>query len=274
MDHLASILERAERDGNVRRLRPAAEPSAAPKLEHLSPIVTPVVVEPVAAAPIEAAEAAPATRGAVARLHPSVVVGTAPESLAADRYRSLGTRILHADNGVAVQVLLVTSPASSDGKSVTAANVAMTLAQANERRVCLVDANLRSPQVDRLFGLPRQPGLGDVVAGQVRLDQALVRIEGRDLTILPAGTAHARPSELMGTSAMRRTLDDLRTRFDCVLVDSPAALPLADVGSLAPLVDSVLLVIRAGVTSKSAIRDAAAVLGHTAILGMVLNEAA
>lgn len=272
MDHLASILERAERDGTVHRLRTTVEPAAAPRPDHGAKIV----IEPVAPPPPADVVAEPvlSARTSAARLHPSVVTGTAPESLAAERYRALGTRILNADNGVPVHVLLVTSPAAGDGKSVTAANLGLTLAQAYERRVCIVDANLRAPQVDRLFGLSKQPGLAGVLAGKAKLDQALVRIDGRDLTILPSGVPPARPSELIGTSAMRRTIDELRTRFDCVLIDSPAALPLADVGSLAPLVDSVVLVVRAGVTSKSAIRDAASAFGHTAILGMVLNEAA
>jgi Mrp family chromosome partitioning ATPase len=94
------------------------------------------------------------------------------------------------------------------------------------------------------------------------------------LTILSAGTPHPRPAELLVTSAMRRTIDELRTQFDFVVVDTPAIQPLADVSSLTPFVDSVLLVARTGLTSKTAVRDAATALGSTAVLGIVLNEAA
>jgi receptor protein-tyrosine kinase len=83
-----------------------------------------------------------------------------------------------------------------------------------------------------------------------------------------------RPAELLGTTAMRRTLETLRSQFDRVVVDAPATTPLADVGILTPLVDCVLLVVRSGTTSKPAIHDAVAALDASKLLGVVLNEAA
>jgi tyrosine-protein kinase Etk/Wzc len=125
-----------------------------------------------------------------------------------------------------------------------------------------------------MFGVGRQPGLAEVLAGRNRLDEALVQLEGSSLSLLTAGAAHARPAELLLSSAMRRIIDDLRSVFDFILIDTPAMQPLADVGSLTPFVDSVLLVARAGMTSKAAIREAAASMGTTTVLGIVLNEAA
>jgi Mrp family chromosome partitioning ATPase len=101
-----------------------------------------------------------------------------------------------------------------------------------------------------------------------------VAIEEHHITVLPAGTPSGHPAELLGTTTMRRTIDALRSHFDCVLIDAPAALPLADVGILTPLVDSVVMVVRAGVTSKPAIHDAIASIQDAKLLGIVLNESA
>ena len=274
MDHMTGILERAERDGTVRRIKTNGEPAMVRPTQAVTPSVAPVVEAVPITAPEEAAAAASTVRMLPARLDATVVAGTSPDSQAAERYRALRTRILHADHGVGTRVLLVTSPREGEGKTVTAANLALSLAQGQERRVCLIDANLRSPRVDRMFGVPRQPGLAEVLAGRNRLDEALVQIEGSSLSLLTAGATHPRPAELLVISAMRRIIDELRSVFDFIIIDTPAMQPLADVGSLTPFVDSVLLVARAGMTSKAAIREAAAGMGTTTVLGIVLNEAA
>jgi Mrp family chromosome partitioning ATPase len=113
-----------------------------------------------------------------------------------------------------------------------------------------------------------------VLTGRVSLEEALVVLEEHHLSVLPAGTRSTHPAELFGTTMMRRTLEALRSRFDRIVIDSPAVNPLADVGILTPLVDSVVLIVRAGVTSKPAIHDAIAALDAGKLLGIVLNEAA
>jgi capsular exopolysaccharide synthesis family protein len=279
MSRIQNILEKAERDGSMRRVR-AADP--------LVPVASDVLAAEAAALTASAAVAPPldaigtgavpsippvrAIRGAM--LDRRLVAAMAPDAAAAEQYRALRTRILHADTGAAVNIILVTSPARGDGKTLTAGNLGLTMAQDYQRRICVVDANLRRPHIHRLFGLPDGPGLAEVLAGQASLEEALVTLEDQDITLLPAGHAPARPAELLGTTAMRRTLDALRSQFDRVVIDAPATAPLADVGILTPLVDSVLLVVRAGITSKPAIHDAVASLDGSKLLGIVLNEAA
>jgi capsular exopolysaccharide synthesis family protein len=173
-----------------------------------------------------------------------------------------------------MNVLLITSPGRGEGKTLTAGNLALTMAQEFQQRVCLVDADMRQPHVHRLFGIAEGPGLSDVLGGRATLDEALIAIEEHRITVVPAGRAHEHPAELLGTLSMRRTLESLRAQFDRVVVDAPAATLLADVGILTPLVDSVLLVVRAGVTAKPAVHDAIAALDGSKLLGVVLNEAA
>ena len=209
-----------------------------------------------------------------ARLSPSLIAGMSPSGIAAEQYRALRTRIVHRENGGAVNVVLITSPGRGDGKSLTVGNLGLAMAQEYQQRVCIVDADFRSPQQHRLFGLYEAPGLSDVLTGRVSLDEALISLQEHHVSVLPAGTRSAHPAELFGTTAMRRTLEALRSRFDRIIIDAPAATPLADVGILTPLVDSVVLIVRAGVTSKPAIHDAIAAVDAGKLLGIVLNEAA
>jgi capsular exopolysaccharide synthesis family protein len=277
MSRIQSILEKAEREGSVRRLRNIADPVVGAGLANLENVAPP----PLPAVPLDAHGASAATpslgRGRPvtgAQLDSKLIAALAPAAQAAEQYRALRTRILHADPSLAVNVVLVTSPGRSDGKTLTAANLALTMAQDFQRRICVVDANLRHPQLHRLFGLDDGPGLSDVLTGRVPLDEALIFNEDHLISILPAGPLAAHPAELLGSSSMRRLLETLRSSFDRVVIDAPPTLPLADVGIVTPLVDSVLLVVRAGMTSRPAIHDAVASIDDAKLLGIVLNETA
>jgi capsular exopolysaccharide synthesis family protein len=183
------------------------------------------------------------------------------------------TRIRQHDDHAPVRTIMVTSPASGEGKSITAANLALTMAQELQRQIVLVDANLRQPSVSALFGLETDgPGLSEVLAGEATLDDALVYLPEYRLTVLAAGAVPQFPTELLGSAAMRRALDTLRARFDRVLLDLPAVLPLADVGTVAPLADGVVMIVRAGATQRPALDEALTALDDTKILGVVLND--
>jgi capsular exopolysaccharide synthesis family protein len=274
MSRIQNILDKAEREGVIRHVHPFPEAAVGAIVDDGPPAFvtpqTPVVLD---AAPPPLL-ATPARVVSNARLNQRLLKATEEGGTAAEQYRALRTRILHADAGGAVNVVLVTSPGRGEGRSLTVANLGLTMAQERQRRICVVDADLRHPKQAQLFGLPAAPGLADVLSGDAALADALVAIEELRITILPAGTPSGHPAELLGTTAMRRTIDALRSQFDCVLIDAPAAIPLADVGILTPLVDSVLMIVRAGVTSKPAIHDAIASLQDAKLLGIVLNEAA
>lgn len=322
MSRIQNILDKAERDGGVRRMRPLVDTTAAAALALDAPAASvddtvvaagvgsagatplgapatmaatvpstiipsaaiPANIPPPMTTPMTAAMASslPGTAPAVATgrtvrgvvLDPILRAGLAPGAESAEQYRGLRTRVANADRAQAIDVILVTSPGRREGKSITAANLALTMAQDFQTRVCIVDADLRHSRMHALFGLSDTPGLADVLAGQATLNEALVTIEDHQVTVLPAGAVPAHPAELLGSTAMRRTLQMLRTQFDRVIVDAPSAAPLADVGILAPLVDSVVLVVQAGVTTKPAIQDAVGTIGAGRLLGVVLNGTA
>ncbi|MGH9373348.1 MAG: CpsD/CapB family tyrosine-protein kinase [Vicinamibacterales bacterium] len=223
-------------------------------------------------APGEDEAAADLTPRALAELDQHLVAALAPTSIAAEQYRSLRTRLKRVESGRSLRAIAVTSPAKGDGKSLTAANLALTMAQEFQQRVLLLDADLRRPSVHRLFGLAEGPGLGDVLLSLAELDQALVFVPDHHLTVLPAGVPPSHPAELLGSAAMRRVLDTLRTRFDRILIDVPPVAPLADLHILAPMVDGLLMIVRAGITPKPAIERALAGLDSSKVLGLVLNE--
>jgi capsular exopolysaccharide synthesis family protein len=202
-----------------------------------------------------------------------LVAALAPHSLAAEQYRALRTRIIQAENGRPIRVVMVTSPGKGDGKSVNATNLALTMAQQFQSRVVLVDADLRHPQAHRLLGVHDGPGLADVLMGGADVDEALVTVPGQNLWLLPAGVPPGHPAELLGSSAMRRVMETLRTRFDRIIVDTPPVAPLADVRILAPMTDGVVIVVRAGVTPRPAIERALAGFDRSRLLGVVLNAA-
>jgi capsular exopolysaccharide synthesis family protein len=275
MSRIQHILEKAERDGGVLRMRSMAEPAPDAELAFEPPrtLASEIADEDIAA---EAA-APPLAAGRTVRgaqLDPILVAAMDPGAPAAEQYRALRTRVAHADHAAPVNVILVTSPGRGEGKSLTAANLGLTMAQDFQRRICIVDADLRHSRLRTLFGLPEGPGLADVLVGRATLADALINLEEQQITFLPAGQLPAHPAELLGSTAMRRTIQTLRSQFDRVIIDAPSAAPLADIGILTPLVDSVLLVVRAGVTTKPAIQEAASTIGHAKLLGVVLNDAA
>jgi capsular exopolysaccharide synthesis family protein len=252
---------------------PAARRIEVPALHDVEPASRPVDRPRVTPPPMASAGTEPSV-GLARGLDPVLVAALAPHSAAAEQYRALRTRILQSENGTPLRVVLITSPGKGDGKSVNAANLALTLAQQVPSRVLLLDADLRRPGVHRLLGLDdRQPGLADVLMGGEDLEAALVPVPGRNLWVLPAGMPPGHPAELLGSGTMRRVIDTLRTRFDRIIVDTPPIAPLADVRILSPMADGIVFVVRAGVTPRPAIERALAGFDRQRILGIVLNDA-
>ena len=285
MSRIQDILGKAERDGTVRRTRGLSEELRSPRVLNPVPPLSDDGTTVRTTQPINAPAPWPASNVAVApfiapdqqtgrtfELDPHLVAALAPTSLAAEQYRSLRTRVKRAEGTRSMRAIVITSPSKGDGKSLTAANLALTMGQEFQQRILLVDADLRRPTIHRLFGLGDGPGLTDVLMGGAELENVLVPLPEYHVTILPAGTPPSHPAEMLGSSAMRRVLDTLRTRFDRVLIDMPPVAPLADLHIVAPQVDGILMIVRAGMTARPAIERALSGLDVSKVLGLVLNE--
>jgi capsular exopolysaccharide synthesis family protein len=274
MSGIHRAMEKAERDGLLTWTRPDDRASSrAPVLEDAprfarQPSTVDPVDDPVAwDIPGVAAEDAPSD----GLLNPLFVVATDPGSLAAEQYRLLRTRLEGRENAGRTQLLVVTSPRLGEGKTTTSANLALTMAQEFQHKVLLVEADLRRPTLAALFGVESGPGLVDVLVGTATLEEALVAIPGQSLFLLPAGAGAARSTELLASSAMQRTVDSLRARFDRIVIDTPP-MSLSDTHVLTRIADGVLMVVRSGVTPRPAVEHALGGLDRRKLVGIVLNE--
>ncbi|MFV8750862.1 GumC family protein [Nannocystaceae bacterium ST9] len=202
-----------------------------------------------------------------------------PQSLMAERCRSIRTALTFVTSTDRPVALLVTSPTSAEGKSSTAMNLALSYCQAR-KRVCLVDADMRRPRLHQVFPQAvgkEDVGLATVLAGEHPIDDALQgQLEGapKELTVLTCGRIPEHPAELLESPACRKLIADLRDRFDVIVIDSPPALPVTDPLILAPQVDGVVVVAKCRSTTRSDIQMALTQLrqGDTNLLGVVLNE--
>jgi non-specific protein-tyrosine kinase len=170
--------------------------------------------------------------------------------------------------------LLVVSAEPSEGKSTIAAHLALALAQAG-KSVLLLDADMRVPGLHSLLDLPNSNGLSNLLKNTTQLDDAIQRTRQAGLDVITSGPQPQAPSELLGSTKMINLLEDLNRRYDFVLVDTPAFLPVADAAILAPLADAVLLVVRRAFIRQEALREICKQLDelHVQTLGVVVNQA-
>jgi capsular exopolysaccharide synthesis family protein len=205
------------------------------------------------------------------RRHP-IALGEGVQGPLAETYRSLRTSLqfLSVDEGL--RSVVITSSIASEGKSITALNLAVALAEAGER-VVLVDADLRRPSISRLIGIDGTIGLTDVLIGTVDLDQALQAGDRQHLTVLPSGTVPPNPNELLQTRALDGLLDELEARFDRVVIDAPPILPVSDAAILAHRSSGALLVVAAGHVKRAQVDASMAAFAQTGapVLGVVLT---
>ncbi|MCA9691787.1 MAG: polysaccharide biosynthesis tyrosine autokinase [Myxococcales bacterium] len=202
-----------------------------------------------------------------------------PQSLMAERCRGIRTALSFNEGEGPLRTILVTSPRSSEGKSSTAINLAMSFCQAG-KKVLLIDADMRRPRLHQVFPPPlthEGQGLAAVLTGEAALDE-VVTTGGEDrpdnLSILRCGELPQNPAELLESTACRRLLVELRERFDVVLLDTPPVLPVTDPLVLARHVDGLIVVARCQATTRAELQRALTTLRHgdTNILGVVLNE--
>jgi capsular exopolysaccharide synthesis family protein len=186
------------------------------------------------------------------------------------QYRRLAAILHKAQTLDGVRSVMVTSAMGSDGKTVTALNLALVLSGSYKRRVLLIDADLRNPSIGRLVGVSPDGGLSDALKSPTDSRIAVVPLTPM-LTLLPGGPPEPDPTSGLTSTRMRRIFDEAVDRFDWVVVDAPPVGPVADAGHLAEMVDRTLLVIRAERTQYPAVQKALETLGRERLLGVVLN---
>jgi capsular exopolysaccharide synthesis family protein len=195
-------------------------------------------------------------------------------SFAADQYRTLRHSIDRLRNESGLQVLAVTSSCPGDGKSVTALNVAGTLAQSLNTRVLVIDADLRRPSVAEYLGLGEAatPGLVEAIQ-DAACDWTLFvrRLDRINLSVLPAGAPQSAPYELLNSTRLEAILAEARRRYDYVLLDTPPLVPFPDGRVLSRWVDGFLMIVAAHRTPRRLVAEALNLLDPAKLIGVVFN---
>jgi len=190
---------------------------------------------------------------------------------AAEQFRTLRTRLDQLRSSHSLRTLLVTSALAGEGKTFVTNNLAQAIVHQPDRRVLIIDADLRCARLHQALGAPSGPGLADYLRGQA--DEMAVIQHGQEgnLCFIPAGNEVVNPSELLSNGRLKKLLDHLTPVFDWVIIDSPPCVPVADASILAPLCDGVLLVVRAASTPTHVAQRACQELNGRNVVGVVLN---
>ncbi len=208
-------------------------------------------------------------------IDPRIVTFYDPLSPVAEQFRTLRTNIQSIRSEKPMKTFTITSSTHSEGKTITAINLAMSMAHdLNKKQILLVDADLRRSRVAKYLGIENKTGLADIIADGVNIDETLLRIGVDNLTILPAGKIPPNPAEILNATKMRSLIQHLRAQYDYVIFDSPPAVTVTDAGILGPQTDGVILVVRAGSTQRGVIRHAEHLLKqtHAKLLGYVITN--
>ncbi len=207
------------------------------------------------------------------RLHTRLVLFTDPQSEGCEQYRTLRTQVFHAAEKKLTQVILMTSAVAGEGKTSTILNLAWAIAQSKEKRVLVIDSDLRRPSISSYLGLDFELGFGEILNEVSEALPAIVRIDDSSLYILSSTREEPNPAELLSKERVGETLSELRRYFDYILIDAPPTVAFADARLLANHADAIVMVVRAGLAGHSTIERAMEALPSNRILGVVLNGA-
>lgn len=204
----------------------------------------------------------------------SLISLSSPQSVVAEQFRSLRTNIEFAQVDEDLKSLLVSSSISAEGKSTISANLAIVFAQ-TEKKVLIVDADMRKPTLHRTFRLNNQQGLSTLISdSNLSFNQAIQWSPEINLYFLPSGPIPPNPSEMLGSARMKYLMQEFEGHFDLVIYDTPPVTAVTDAQVLASLVDGVVLVCRHGYVRREEVRRAKKVLDNVDanILGYVMNS--
>lgn len=208
------------------------------------------------------------------RIDPAIVTYFDPKAHITEQYKILRTNLLAMNGGRPPRVFNLTSSTKNEGKTVTALNLAISLAQAvNKPRVLMVDADLRRGQIANYLGVKQPTGFSEYLSNKCELKDIVFNISIDNLTFVPCGDVPENPAELLASDRMKTFIKDMRQEFDYVIIDTPPIVPVTDAGIVGSMVDGSILVIRAGKTQRGIVRHAEALLNqsHARLIGHVLT---
>ena len=209
------------------------------------------------------------------KIEPHIVSFHDPSSPIGEQYKIVRMNIQSLSATKGYKTFAITSSISGEGKTVTAVNLAVMMAQdLNNKNILLIDADIRKGKVAKYMGLNRSPGLSEILKAGVEPDDTFVSPNIDNLTIIPSGATPKNPAELLGSKKMKTVLESLKARFDYIFIDSPPVMPLADPCILGAMADGVIMVVQAGRTQRDMVKHAEQRLlqSHANIAGYVMTN--
>lgn len=200
-----------------------------------------------------------------------LVIHQNAEAVVVEQYRRLAAVLHQAQAEREIKVVMVASAQAAEGKTLTAANLALTLSESHRRRVLLVDADLRRPSLGMIFQLPATAGLSESLKSEHGLPLEVIHLSA-SLALLPGGSADSDPMAGLTSGRMQQIIQQAVTGFDWVILDTPPVALLSDAHLLAAMVDAAVLVIDAGATPCAMVQRAIESIGRAKIVGVVLNR--
>lgn len=207
------------------------------------------------------------------RVEPHLVAITEPRSPECEQFRSLRTRLLQAGEREHKRAFVITSAGVGEGKTLTALNLSWLLAQTDGVKALLIDADLRQPCAADYLGIETDCGLSEVLTGETKFAEAIVKLDPSGLHLLPGGAAREDVAELLSGPRFGRLLDEARKHFDYIIIDAPPLGVFTDANLLINRADAALLVVRASRTRYSVVDQLLEQLPRERMLGVVLNRA-
>jgi protein-tyrosine kinase len=203
-----------------------------------------------------------------------IVCISEPSSSAAEQYKRLRARILQATAKDFLNTIMVTSSDIGEGKTITAINLAVAIANEIDYTVLLVDADLRGASVHKYLGIKSKYGLSDYLTGKTDLSDVLIKTGIGKLVVLPAGNPPENPAELLSSDKMKRLVNEIKLRYKdrYVIFDSSPVLVTADSLSLGIYMDGIVFVVQAARTSQKAVEQAISLMKGCNIFGIVFND--
>ena len=202
----------------------------------------------------------------------SVFEGNDDKQLGAERFRTLRSRLYQIAATRPLRRVMVTSSVPAEGKTFVAANLAQSIVRQPDRKVLLIDADLRASRLHQVLGAPRFPGLSDYLRGDADEFQVVQKGSDANLCFIPGGREVSNPSELLMNDRLKRLLELMTPVFDWIVLDTPPTLPVHDASMMADLCDGVLFVVRAGMTDHQMAAKATGEFQDRNLLGVVLNR--
>ena len=198
-----------------------------------------------------------------------------PKALITEQYKILRTNVLSINKTKPPKVLVMTSSLHSEGKTLTALNLAVAIAQSTQKpRVLLIDADLRRGRVAKYLGVNQKIGLTEILTDKAQPTDALFNIDLDNLTFVASGSVPSNPVELLSSDKMQRFLTVMKSKFDHILIDTPPVIAVTDAGIVGAQSDGVLMIIQAGRTQRGIVKRATELLhqSHSKVLGHVLTN--